>query len=170
MGATSSTEIIPVIYKFRLWIYTTILKNHMQTTIDAIIGENQSAPVKNRTILQTFSNIGDVIDLLKLNIYLAWTGTFERLGWDYMPFVSLFRHKFVIRKFILPFVSLLIETILFTRSKLLTPISDIKLKKWSLIWSFYPYRRSFPGGVLSHGVLYYRGWGICHFHWRRYKD
>ena len=52
-------------------IYTTILKNHMQTTIDAIIGENQSAPVKNRTIKQTFSNIGDVIDLLKLNIYLA---------------------------------------------------------------------------------------------------
>ena len=28
-------------------IYTTIPKHHMQTTIDAIIGENQSASIKN---------------------------------------------------------------------------------------------------------------------------
>ena len=27
-------------------MYTTILKNRMQTTLDAIIGENQSAPIK----------------------------------------------------------------------------------------------------------------------------
>ena len=38
-------------------IYTTIFKNHMQKTLDAIIGENQSAAIKNRTILQIFSVI-----------------------------------------------------------------------------------------------------------------
>ena len=53
-------------------IYITILKNHMQTTLDAIIGENQSAAIKNRTILPTFSTIQDVIDVLhKLNSNLA---------------------------------------------------------------------------------------------------
>ena len=31
-------------------IYTTILKNHMQATLDAIIGENQSAAIKNNNI------------------------------------------------------------------------------------------------------------------------
>ena len=44
-------------------IYTTILKNHMQKTLDAIIGENQSVATKNRTILHTFSTIRDVIDV-----------------------------------------------------------------------------------------------------------
>ena len=28
-------------------MYTTILKNHMRKTLDAIIGENQSAAIKN---------------------------------------------------------------------------------------------------------------------------
>ena len=44
-------------------IYTTILKNHMQKTLDAIIGENQSVATKNRTLLHTFSTIRDVIDV-----------------------------------------------------------------------------------------------------------
>ena len=44
-------------------IYTTILKNHMQKTLDAIIGENQSVVTKKRTILHTLSTIWDVIDV-----------------------------------------------------------------------------------------------------------
>ena len=44
-------------------IYTTILKNHMQKTLDAIIGENQSVATKNRTILHKFSTIRDAIDV-----------------------------------------------------------------------------------------------------------
>ena len=44
-------------------IYTTSLKNHMQKTLDAIIGENQSVATKNRTILHTFSTIGDITDV-----------------------------------------------------------------------------------------------------------
>ena len=53
-------------------IYTTILKNRMQTTLDAIIDENQSAAIKNRTILRTFSTTGDVIDVShNLNSNLA---------------------------------------------------------------------------------------------------
>ena len=44
----------------------------MQTTSRAIIGENQSAAIKNRTILHTFSTIRDVIDVShKLNSNLA---------------------------------------------------------------------------------------------------
>ena len=38
-------------------IYTAILKNHMQKTLDAILGENQSVATKNRTILHKFSTI-----------------------------------------------------------------------------------------------------------------
>ena len=38
-------------------IYTTILKYHMQLTLDAIIGENQSAATKNRTILHIFHDL-----------------------------------------------------------------------------------------------------------------
>ena len=53
-------------------IYTTILKNHMQATLDAIIGENQSAAIKNRMMLHTFSTIRDVIDVsYNLNSNLA---------------------------------------------------------------------------------------------------
>ena len=49
-------------------IYTTILKNHMQKTLDAVIGENQSVATKNRTILHTFSTIGDVLDVPYLTV------------------------------------------------------------------------------------------------------
>ena len=35
-------------------IYTTIPKHHMQTTLDAIIGENQSAAIKNNDITHIF--------------------------------------------------------------------------------------------------------------------
>ena len=35
-------------------IYTTILKDHMQATLDAIIGENQSAAIENKTITHIF--------------------------------------------------------------------------------------------------------------------
>ena len=49
-------------------IYTTILKKHMQTILDAIIGENQSAAIKNNNI----THIRHVIDVShKLNSNLA---------------------------------------------------------------------------------------------------
>ena len=45
----------------------------MQTTLDAIIGENQSAAIKKGTMLHTFSTIRDVTDVShKLNSNLAW--------------------------------------------------------------------------------------------------
>ena len=60
-------------------IYTTILKNHMQKTLDAIIGENQSVATKNRTILHTFSTIRDVIDVpYKSNLALISLNFRER--------------------------------------------------------------------------------------------
>ena len=34
-----------------------MLKNYMQTTLDAIISEDESAAIKSRTILHTFSTI-----------------------------------------------------------------------------------------------------------------
>ena len=37
------------------------------------------------------------------------------------------------------------ETISFTRLKLRTPISKLKLKKWSPIWNFYSYIKSSLG-------------------------
>ena len=60
-------------------IYTTILKNHMQKTLDAIIGENQSVATKNRTILHTFSTIRDVTDVpYKSNLALISLNFRER--------------------------------------------------------------------------------------------
>ena len=47
----------------RYEIYTEILKNHMQKSLNATIGENQSVATKNRTILHTFSTIPEVIDV-----------------------------------------------------------------------------------------------------------
>ena len=44
-------------------IYTTTLKNHMQKTLDAIIGEKQLFATKNRTTLHTFSMVRGVIDV-----------------------------------------------------------------------------------------------------------
>ena len=44
-------------------IYTTILKNRMQKTLDAIIGENQSAAIKN--------NITHIFHHLKCNSCLT---------------------------------------------------------------------------------------------------
>ena len=44
-------------------IYTKILKNHMQESLDAIIGENLSVATKSRTILHTFSTIRVAIDV-----------------------------------------------------------------------------------------------------------
>ena len=35
-------------------IYTTILKNHMQATLDAMIGENQSSAIKYNNITPIF--------------------------------------------------------------------------------------------------------------------
>ena len=49
-----------------------MLKNHMQKKLNAIIVENQSAAIKNRIKLNTFSTNRDVIDISnKLNSNLA---------------------------------------------------------------------------------------------------
>ena len=84
------------------------------------------------TILHRFSAIRDVIDVShKLNSNLAWISlNFLESFTEYIrisTFVRLFYHKFVIRKFILPFLSLVMET----NPLLHTPISNLRLKKWS---------------------------------------
>ena len=89
IGISSRTGIISVIYKngdkkdianYRLIsllnldykIFTTILKNRMQKTLDNMIGQNQTAAIKNRTILHTLSTIRDIIDVSnKLNKNLS---------------------------------------------------------------------------------------------------
>ena len=60
----------------------------MQITLDNIIGPNQTAAIKNRTILQTLSTIRDIIDVSnKLNknlseISLDFFKAFDRLDWN----------------------------------------------------------------------------------------
>ena len=107
------------------------------------MGENQSAAIKNN-ITHVFHHstsnwyFTQVEQPSCLNIFeFLWI--FHRVDWDFTDFVSLFYHKFVICKFILPFLSLVMETNSFTRLKLHTPMLNLKLKKWSPIWTFYPY-------------------------------
>ena len=133
------------------------------------MGENQSAAIKNN-ITHVFHHstsnwyFTQVEQPSCLNIFeFLWI--FHRVDWDFTDFVSLFYHKFVICKFILPFLSLVMETNSFTRLKLRTPISNLKLKKWSftLIW-----------GILQRCPLshcYMLLW-LRHlpFHWCWYKD
>ena len=71
-------------------IFTTILKNRMQKTLDNIIRENQTAALKNRTILHTLSTIRDIIDVSnKLNnnfsvISHDFLMAFDRLDWNFI--------------------------------------------------------------------------------------
>ena len=114
IGISSRTGIISVIYKkgdkkdianyrpisllnLDYKIYTTILKNQMQQTLNNIIGENQTAAIKNRTILHTFSTIRDIIDVSnKLDknlsvISLDFLKAFDRLD---LNFIFLALKKF----------------------------------------------------------------------------
>ena len=73
----------------------------MQQTLDSITGENQTAAIKNRTILHTLATIRDIIDVSnKLNknlsvISLDFLKAFDRLDWD---FIFLALEKFVYGK------------------------------------------------------------------------
>ena len=55
--------VLPVQESYLLYInsdyktYTTILKNHIQVTLDAITGENQSADIKNNNIKHIFHRL-----------------------------------------------------------------------------------------------------------------
>ena len=127
------------------------------------------------TILHAFSIIRHVIDVShNLNSNLAWISlkffwVFHRADWDFTALVTLFYHKFVIRKFSLPFSSLVMETNSFTRLKFHTPISNLKLKKMVSYLNLSPLYRSSPG-MHTLILLCYCGWGTCHFHWCWYKD
>ena len=72
-------------------IYTTIFKNYMLTTLDAIIGvENQSAAIKTRAVLHTFSTIRIAVDVSnKLNSNLVWI--FVNLLHSRLGFHALFK-------------------------------------------------------------------------------
>ena len=71
-------------------IYSTILKNSMQKTLDKIMGKSQTAASKNRTILHTVSTIRDIVDLSnKLNkkllvISLDFFKAFDRGDFDFI--------------------------------------------------------------------------------------
>ena len=114
IGISSRTGIISVIYKkgdkkditnyrpisplnLDYKIYTSILKNRMQKTLHKIISENQTAAIKNRTILHTLSTIHDIIDVsntLNKNlsvISLDFLKAFDRIDHE---FVFLTLQKF----------------------------------------------------------------------------
>ena len=84
-------------------IFTAILKNRMQKTLDAIIGKKQSTAIKNKTISHALSTIRDVIDVpvkLSKNIAVISLDFFKALDRVYWDFIFAL-HKFCYRdKFI----------------------------------------------------------------------
>ena len=80
----------------------------MQKILHATIGENQSAAIKNRTILHKLPTIRDVTDLSNKSnnnlalLFLNFMEIFNRVDWDFMPFKVSYR-KFVLCKLTLPF-------------------------------------------------------------------
>ena len=125
-------------------IYITIFINHMQKNLRCNYwsNTNQLLPKQNN-IAHIFHN-------------LRWLG--------FISFVNLLCHKCVLRRFILPFLSLVIETNLSTWLKLRTPISNIKLKQMVYYLILLPLYKKFARGVHSHTVIYCCGWGTYHFH------
>ena len=112
------------------------------------------------TILNTFSTIRYVIDVsyeFNNNLTLISLNFRE----TFTVFVNLLGHTFIICKFFLPFLGLFMETNSFTRLRLRTPISNMKLKKWSPILPLYD---KFARGVHSHTVRWYCDRETCHFH------
>ena len=70
----------------------------MQQTVDNIIGENQTAAIKNRTILHTLSTIRDIIDLSnQLNKNLSVMSPDYLKAFDHLDlnFIFLALEKFV---------------------------------------------------------------------------
>ena len=78
-------------------IYTTILKNRMQKTLDTIISKSRWAIIKKRTILHLISSISDASDTSTTLgkqfaiISLDFLKAFDRVDWDliFSAFVSL---------------------------------------------------------------------------------
>ena len=116
IGISSRTGIISVIYKkgdkkditnyrpisplnLDYKIYTSILKNRMQKTLHKIISENQTAAIKNRTILHTLSTIHDIIDVsntLNKNlsvISLDFLKAFDRIDHEFV-FLTLQKFRY----------------------------------------------------------------------------
>ena len=146
MAATFSTGIISVIYKFRLQkfrLYHLHYNTHKSYARN-LRCNNWWKPIscyQKQQYYTIFSTIRHELDVShKLNSNLAWISSwiFHRVDWDFTATISLLCHKCVICKFILSFLSLVMETNLFTRLKLRTLISNLKLKQWSPIWIFYP--------------------------------
>ena len=89
MGVSSRTEVKSLIYKkgdkkdianyrstsllnLDYKIYTTIVKNCMQETLDGIISENKSTAIERKTMLHALSIIRDIIHMSNtLNKQLA---------------------------------------------------------------------------------------------------
>ena len=141
-------------------IYTIILKSHMEATLDATIGENQSAAIKCNNITYIFhqstSNwcLTSVKQQSCLNIFeLFWI--FRMVDWDFTAFVSLFYHKFVIRKFILPFLSLVMETFIHKIEVAYTNIKS-KTKKMVSYLKPLPLYEEFARGVHCYMLLWLR--------------
>ena len=70
----------------------------MQQTVDNIIGENQTAAIKNRTILHTLSTIRDIIDVSnQLNKNLSVMSPDYLKAFDHLDlnFIFLALEKFV---------------------------------------------------------------------------
>ena len=134
MVAISRIRTLSVTYKFKLRKFRlfNLHYNHQESYPKNLRhnyrGKSISCCQKENNITHfPWFELWWISHISKILLYLWIFVNFLQSWLGFMSFVNLLCHKFLLRKFILPFLSLVMKTNSSTWLKLCTPISSLKL-------------------------------------------